>query len=39
MVVFASKILRNTGSWIVGVLAISGSLWYMIGKYKDEKRK
>ena len=39
MLAFAAKFLGVTGSWILGVLATSGSLWYTIDKYKNAKRR
>lgn len=39
MVVFASRLLGVTGSWILGILATTGSLYYTVSKYRNEKRR
>lgn len=39
MLVFVAKTFGVTGSWIIGILATVGSLWYTIDKYINEKRR
>lgn len=39
MLVFVAKTFGVIGSWIIGILATVGSLWYTIDKYKNEKRR
>lgn len=39
MLIFVAKTFGVIGSWIIGILATVGSLWYTIDKYKNEKRR